>query len=270
MPDFQTVLSSVEDRLAVVARRRDELERQCADVAREHDRLAATVSVMKEHAGLAGQPSTTEASADPPVTDRVLNALLDSSANSRATLLRYFRPLDVNENSIDSAIKRLKKRGAVHQRGKFLVPVESPSLASVPQSSPEPAVSDVGQGRADRAAAPVEADRGHAPRAGAVAVPHGDSDDAAAAPRASSADGPSADGPSKRDQVFDAVLALGPAPRPVLVEHLGRRGIPAGSVDTALKGLRGVGKLERRPDGTYVVVSGSDAPSLPPDVSQES
>ena len=264
MPDFLAVLSSVEDRLAVVARRREELERQCADVAREHDRLAATVSVMKEHAGLVGQPSAAESSPDPPVTDRVLDAIVGSSADSRASLLQLFRPLGVNENSIDSAIKRLKKRGIIQQRGKALVPVESPSSASVAQPSPESAPSDVGQGPAVRVAAPLEAE-GHATSPGAVMDPAGDSGDAAAASRASSADRS-----SKRAQVLDAVVALDSATRPAIVAHLAPRGITGANVDSALKGLRRVGKLKRRAGGVYVVVGGFDAPSPSSDDANDS
>ena len=271
MPDFHAVLSSVEDRLAAVARRREELERQCADVVREYDRLAGTVSTMKEHAALAGQPSSAEASVDPPVTGRVLDALVGSSANSRATLLRHFRPLGVKENTVDSAITRLKKRGAIRQRGKILLPTESSSPPSVAQSPQPSAVSGVVQERADRGAVRVEADPVRAPRAAAVAIPDEDSADAAPAPRASTADRPSkrdADRPSYRDQVLDAVVALGPAPRSALVEYLGPRGLLAGRVDTALSGLTRLGRLERRPDGAYVVAVGRDAPSRPPDVSQ--
>ena len=269
MPDFQAVLSSVQDRLAVVARRREELERQCADVVCEYDRLAATVSTMKEHAALAGQPSSAAASVAPPVTGRVFDALVGSSANSRATLLRHFRPLGVKDNTVDSAIKRLKKTGAVHQHGKILVPAES--APSVPLPSHEPAVSGVGQERADPGAVPVEVDPGHSPRATAVAIPHEGSGDAAPAPRAFSADRPSmrdADGPSYRDQVLDALVALGPVPRSALVEHLRPLGLGAGRVDTALGGLKRLGRVERRPDGAYVVVGGRDAPSRPPDASQ--
>ena len=119
--DLGAVISSIRDRLAVVAGRREELERQCADVEREYARLAAAVSVFEEHAESPVQPSGSEAVAEPPpLTARVFDALLGSSANSRSDLLRVFRPLGVNENSLDSAIQRLKQRGTIQQRGKYL------------------------------------------------------------------------------------------------------------------------------------------------------
>ena len=100
---------------------------------REHARLAAAVEVMEEHSGEAARPSSSDGSADSqPLTERILAALVNGSAHRRADLVRMFRPHGLNENTVDSAVQRLKKRGVVRREGRRLVPVVQPSAPASP------------------------------------------------------------------------------------------------------------------------------------------
>ena len=254
---LQTVLSSVRDQLAVVARRREDLDRQRVDLDREYARLAAAVSVMEEHAGAAGQPSSTDPLADPSsLTERILDALAGSSATSRADLLSLFRPLGVNDNTLDSAVYRLRKRGTIEKRGKYFF------LPSVSSDVP-PGGSDLDRHRADPGPAGADAALEPAPFVGGVPA----LDDRT---RGTLADLPSAPADERplTHRVREAVATLAGPTRAVLVRYFAAQGVKAASVDTAVSGLRKRGQLERRPDGAFVVF-GSDAPSVPADAASQ-
>ena len=254
--DLGAVISSIRDRLAVVAGRREELERQCADVEREYARLAAAVSVFEEHAESPVQPSGSEAVAEPPpLTARVFDALLGSSANSRSDLLRLFRPLGVNENSLDSAIQRLKQRGTIQQRGKYLVPgIQTPVPASSPPSPDDAGGSDVDRRSPDPHPVGVEAGPDQGPLPGVVAVSEQEPRGRVSAQRSSPGRIP------LTVRVQEAVATSVACTRGALVKHFALQGIKESAVDTALSGLRKRGKLEKR-DRRLWVVSGSDVPS---------
>ena len=257
MPDLQVVLSSVRAQLELADRRRVELDRQRADVERQHARLSAALSVLEEHAALADRSSSSDQSADsPPLAERMLDAVVKGSARSRGDLIRLFRPLGVNANTLDSAILRLKKRGLIQRQGKQLVPVAQPLEPATAGRSPETAAgSDAGPSSADLLSLPVRDDSGQAGILGAASV-HQDPDP-----------GPV---PAPADEipltvrVLEAVATLEACTRAVLVKHFAAHGVKPGSVDNALAGLRKRGKLERRAGGV-MVVSGSDAQSLPVD-----
>ena len=257
MPDLDAVLSSVRAQLALVDRRRVELDRQRADVERESAKLAAAVSVMEEHAALADRPSSSDESADsPPLADGILDAVVKGSARSRRDLIRLFRPLGVNTNTLDSAILRLKKRGLLQGPGKRLVPVGQPlAPTSAGRSQETAAGSDAGPSSADLLPLPVRDDSGQAGVLGAASV-HQDPDP-----------GPLPDPADEIPltvRVLEAVATLGACTRAVLVKHFASHGVRPAALDTALAGLRRRGKLEWRAGGV-MVVSGSDAQSLPVD-----
>ena len=254
--DLGDVISSIRDRLAVVAGRREELERQCADVEREYARLAAAVSVLEEHAAEPSvQPSGSEPAAEPPpLTARVFDALLGSSANTRSDLVRVFRPLGVNENSLDSAIQRLKQRGTIQQRGKYLVPgVQTPVPASSP-SSDDAGGSDVDRRSSDPRPVGLAAGPDQGPLPGVVAASDQEPSGGASARRSSPRRIP------LTVRVQEAVATSVACTRAALVKHFALQGTKESAVDTALSGLRKRGKLVKR-DRRLWVVSASDVPS---------
>ena len=257
MPDLATVLSSVRAQLAVVDRRRAELDRQRADLEREHARLSAALSVLEEHAGLADRSSSSDESADsPPLAERILDALAKGSARSRADLIKLFRPLGVNDNTLDSGILRLKKRRLIERQGKQLFPVAQPLEPASAGRSPETAVgSDAGPSSADLLRLPVRDDSGQAGVLGAASVHQDLVPGPVPAP---------ADEVPLTVRVLEAVPTLDACTRAVLVKHFAPHGVRPAAVDAALAGLRKRGKLERRAGGV-LVVSGSDAQSVPVD-----
>lgn len=138
MPDFRTVLASIREDLAVVERRRADLEREREAVEADYVRLSAALSVLEERLQPAGPVSGTDAQADSPsVTDRVFDAIADSSARTRGELLRKFKPLGVKENSIDSALTRLKRRKLIVKQGRWFVPVDPPPSTAPGAASSE-------------------------------------------------------------------------------------------------------------------------------------
>ena len=259
MQDFQTVLASVRDQLAFVDRRLAELDAQRGDLERERARLATAVAVMEEHARSSGT-GVPPGPDEPPLTARILDAVAGSSARTRADLLRIFGPLGVNPNTLDSAISRLTRRGALQRRGKHLFPSAESSLEASSASSPGiPPSGNAGgtqSGLVLSATDTVDRDR----------------DVAGSAPVA----GPGVEAPSAGDssvpkvaQVRQAVASLPRPTRAALVKFLGSRGLTPSAVDHALFGLRQKQQIERGPDGVYVIVraddlvSGPDAPVGP-------
>ena len=237
MPDLAAVLSSVRAQLAVVDRRRVDLDRQRADVEREYDKLVAAVSVMEEHAALAARPASSAESADsPPLAERILDAVVKGTARNRRDLIRLFRPVGVNPNTLDSAILRLKKRGLLQRQGKHLVPVgQALAPASVGRSQETAAGSDAGP-------TSVHQDPDPGPVPGPLPAP--------------------ADEIPLTVRVLEAVAALDACTRAVLVKHFASHGVRPAAVDAALAGLRKRGKLERRAGG-LLVVTGSDEQTVP-------
>ena len=253
MPDFQTVLASVRDQLAFVDRRLAELDAQRGDLQSERGRLATAVAVMEEHARSSGS-GVPQGPEEPPLAARILDAVGGSSGRTRADLLRVFGPLGVNQNTLDSAIARLVRRGALQRRGKHLFPSA--------ESSPE----------ASSASSPPIVPGGAAggPQSGLVlsGTETVDRDVAGSATVA----GPGAEAPSAGDssalpkvaQVRQAVASLPRPTRAALVKFLGSRGLTPLAVDHALFGLRKQQQIERGPDGVYVIV-GADDPGSGPD-----
>ena len=142
-PNLEQVLSSVRAQLADLDRRRTELEAALEGVDREHARLTAAVSVLEEHLPSDAPAQFTEGGPrsvpEPkPLTERILDALTNSSARTRLDLWNVFRPMGVNENTLDSALYRLKKRGSIEQRDKVFVVAASPP-SDVSSGPPEAA-----------------------------------------------------------------------------------------------------------------------------------
>lgn len=264
MPDFQVVLASVRDQLAFVDRRLAEVDAQRGELQSERDRLATAVAVMEEHARSSGSSVSTGLE-EPPLAARILDAVAGSSARSRADLLRLFGPLGVNPNTLDSAIARLVKRGALQRRGKHLLPLVEPSPEASPASSPGISPGGPPADRQSELVLPgTETADQAAPGSAAVAGP--------AEPlsaRSSSAASSPAGAVPKVVQVRQAVASLPRPTRAALVKSLGPEGLTAGAVDHALSGLRKQKQIERRPDGVYVIVGGDDpssrseAPTVP-------
>lgn len=256
MRDLDAVLSSVRAQLALVDRRRVELDRQRADVERDYAKLAAAVSVMEEHAALAARPSSSDESADsPPLAERILDAVVKGSARSRRDLIRLFRP-GVNTNTLDSAILRLKKRGLLQGPGKHLVSVGQPPAPASAGRSPETASRSVADpSPVDLMPLPVRDDRGQAGVLPTASVHQ--------APARGPVPGPL---PAPADEipltvrVLEAVSTLEGCTRAVLVKHFAAHGVKPASVDAAMAGLRKRAKIERRAGGV-MVVSGADAQS---------
>lgn len=262
MPDLGSVLARVENEVAVVTRRCEELDRERAVLDRQRVRLVAAVEVMKEHAGEAVPPSASGEPADPqPLTERILAALVDGAAHRRTDLLRMFRPLGLNENTIDSAVHRLKKRGVVRREGRRLVPVLQPSApASAAESSrASSAESDRDRSQDDLAPVAVDLALGRAAVPGAVSVPDGSSVGSAPAPT---------DQAPLTVRVREAVATSLATTRATLVRHFAAQEVKDSAVDAALAGLRKRGRLERRAGGVLAVPR-ADVLSVPADAAPE-
>ena len=240
MPDLETVFSSVRTRMCssvrsqieVLDRRREELERQLADVDREHARLTAGLSVIEEHLSHALPSPSSEVSEETvPLAERVFDAVR-AGASSRRALIRIFEPQGVKPNTLDGTLFRLRKRGAIRRDGRRLAPVVE---------SLEPGSSDPSPGLA-REISEVRASAEEDQRPGA---------------RRPVEPSPSADGDwvPLTTRVLEAVRTSTGVTRRALVRHFVAQGIKAGSVDTALAGLRKRGRLERRADGVLALAS---------------
>ena len=264
MPELAAYLSSLRDRLAVVVKRRDDLQRQLGEIAHEHDRLAAGISLLEEDLET-HSPSLSDVPEDPPpLADQILTALPGSTGKTRADLQRVFRPRGVNENTLDSALDRLRKRGDLVKRGKFYFRSpreEEPLPSSTSSPEPVPPASVRSPDAAD--VAPV---LGDVPSGKAVSAPAG----TALVPARSSVPLSSplpADERPLTARVYERVATMGGCSRADLARYFGVKGK---AIDDVLTAFKKRGQLERRPDGMYVVVDGSAAPSPPPDASQAS
>ena len=263
MPDFDAVVESLRAQLDVADRRLAELDRQREDVERQRDRLSTALSVLEEHAGAGGSPAAAFALADsPPLTERVLDAIVAASATNRADLVQLFRPLGVRDNALDSALSRLTKRGLICRRGRQIVPVAPrSSTASLPSPAHLPVSSDGVSSAVDPAPAPVGAALASSPVGTAplsVSVP----------PSAPGGELPAAS--SRRARVLEAVATLFAPTRAALIAHFASEGLAAVSVDSALSGLRQRCLVDKGSDGVYVVRAVSGAASASSAVSPAS
>ena len=121
MSDLEAGLASVRGELEALARRREELDRQRAALERQHDELSAAVRVMERLSARTPRLSPADDSAaEVPLSECVLNALADGGAATRADLVRRFCP-EVNSNTLDSAVRRLVRRGSIRRDGRRLV-----------------------------------------------------------------------------------------------------------------------------------------------------
>ena len=257
MGELATCLSSVRGQIEAVVNRRDDLQRQLADVAREHDRLTAAVSVLQEHLET-GSPLLSDVSEDPPpLTDQILDELPGSTGKTRATFQRDFRPRGMNENTVDSALARLRKSGALVKRGKYYfrsAPASaSPSVASSPDLAPgasdgDPHPADVGRVARD------------APSGAAGPLPPGPVLEPP--PAAALVASPVAvDDTPFTVRVYERIVATGGSTRGELARHFG---VPGKPIDDVLRAFKRRGKVQRRGDGVWVVRP-SDASSAPAD-----
>ena len=265
MSDLEAALASVRAELDVVGgrreeidRRRKELDRQYADLDRQYDELAVTLKVMERHAsGTAGSSATDEAAGEGSLTDRVLDAIVELRAPTRAELRRKFVLLGVNENSMDSAVLRLVKRGSVRREGRRLVPLVVPSEPGSPGPVPG-SVSDgseVDPRPANTAPDPVDGDR--EPQRG----PGGASN---AGDRPASGDRPAGDVDARplTVRILEALGSSGGLTRRALLQHFGPQGVKDRSISDALTNLRKRGKVERGGRRLWVV-PGQNPPSAP-------
>lgn len=236
MSDLEAALASVRGELETLDRRREDLDRERQALERKHAELSAAVRVMERHASRTAPPSSRDDSrAEVPLTQRVLNAIVDDGVATRADLLRGFRP-GVNANSVDSAVLRLIKRGAIRREGRRLVAVVgSAEPGSVDPSPASPS---------ETSEVPVSAEEDRPGTGGPVQLP-------------SSADG---DRIPLTTRVLEAVASSTAVTRRALVQHFRAQGVKEAAVDTALAGLRKRRKLARRVGGVLAVPD-SDVPS---------
>ena len=236
MSKLETALASVRRELETLDRRREDLDREREALERQYAELSAAVRVMERHASRTAPPSSPDDSgAEVPVTQRVLNAIVDDGVATRAALLRRFRP-GVHDNSVDSAVLRLIKRGAIRREGRRLVPL----VGSAEPGSVEPSSAST----SETLEVPVSAEED---RPGTVAP----------VPLTSSADG---DWIPLTTRVLEAVASSTAVTRRALVRHFRAQGVKEAAVDTALAGLRKRRKLARRVGGVLAVPD-SDVPS---------
>ena len=249
MPDFQTVFASVRDQLAFVDRRLAEIDAQRAELQSERARLATAVAVMEEHAGSSG-PGVSRGLEQPSLAAQILDAVVGSSARTRADLLGIFGPRGVNPNTLDSAIARLVKRGALRRRGKQLLPLVDPSseasTASSRGVSPGGLAGDCPTAPVLPATETVDQDARGSETVAGLGAEAPRADDSSAVP--------------KVVQVRQAVASLPRPTRAALVQSLASRGLTPPAVDHALFGLRKQKQIARGRDGVYVIV-GADDPS---------
>ena len=126
MSDLARFVSSLREELADLERRRAELEAALAEVERRHAHVAAAVGVYDEahsktvQADSPRSPKRKQA----PLSDHVLETLVSSGPKTRQELRALHCP-PANENTLDSALSRLKARGAIRKEGDLFVLVDS-------------------------------------------------------------------------------------------------------------------------------------------------
>ena len=264
MSDLEVALASVRGELQALDRRLEELDRQRAALERQHAELSSAVRVMERHSSRTARPSPTDDLAtEVPLTQRVLDAIVDAGVSTRPDLLRRFVP-EVNPNTVDSAVLRLVRRGSVRRDGRRLVPVvrsaepgladpplgvvPSDSGAAQPRDGLAPVVPEVARGPArlhDAGSASEDCSREGVP---VVDTPTVDADKAV----------------PLTVRVLEAVATSVACTRRALVQHFGAQGVKEASVDNAVAGLRKRGKLEPRARaGGVLAVPGPAVSSAP-------
>lgn len=135
MSDLVRFVASLRQELADLDRRRAELEAALAEVERRHAQVTAAVGVYDEaHSKTAQADSSRPPKRKPaPLSDRVLETLVSSGPKTRQELRALHCP-PANENTLDSALSRLKARGAVRKEGDLLVLVDSSTLPPTSRS----------------------------------------------------------------------------------------------------------------------------------------
>ena len=264
MGELATYLSSLRERLAAIVERRDDLQRQLGEVTHEHDRLAAAISLLQEDLETKS-PSLSDVPEDPPpLADQILADLPGSTGKTRAEIQGRFRPRGVNPNTLDSALDRLRKRGDVVKRGKYYFRSGHQGAAlpsSVSSPDPRPTASDRSPDAADAGRVPGDVHSGKAGSAPAGAA-------LAPVPSAGPLSSPlPVDERPLTVRVYERIATSDGCTRGELVGHFGVKGK---AIDDVLTGFKKRGRVERRPDGLYVVAGRSDAPSPSADVSQAS
>lgn len=246
MPDTNVVLSSLRDELATVDRRRAELRGELEGLDREHDRLATTVSVLEERVGVAPGSDPVDSSEPVPLADRIVDAL-GTTGLRRVDMLRMFTAQGFTESAIDSAVNRLKRRGAVRRQGKRVLCAEPPSGVAEPVAS------------ASAAAGVSEPDAGPASAPAAVGEPSdlSTSDGASGSVAAAGVSDGGVDDADDRPlthRVREAVEA-GVDTREELRKYFAHRNVAESSVDDAVSGLRRRGVLHRLAGGKLAVAA---------------
>ena len=246
MPDTNVILSSLRDELATVDRRRAELRRELEGLDREHDRFATTISVLEERVGVAAASESVDSSESVPLADRIVDAL-GSTGLRRADMLRIFTAQGFTASSIDSAVNRLKRRGAIKRQGRRV-------LRAVP-------LSGVAEPVASASAAAGVSDPDAGPSLGPALV--GEPGDLSASggvsgsvPAAGVSDGAvdAVDDRPLTQRVFEAVEA-GVDTRKELLKYFAHRNVTESSVDNAVSGLRRRGVLDRLAGGKLAVAT---------------
>ena len=253
MSDLEVALASVRGELEALDRRRAELDRQRAALEHQHAELSAAVRVMERHSSRIARPSPTDDSAtEVPLTQRVLDAIVDAGVSTRPDLLRRFVP-EVNPNTVDSAVLRLVKRGSIRRDGRRLVPVvrsAEPGLAD-PPAGVVPSDSGVVQPRDGLAPVVPEPSGEPAGLHDGDSVPEDRSRE-----RVPVVDTPTVDADKAVPftvRVLEAVATSVACTRRALVQHFSVQGVRDAAVDNAVAGLRRQGKLERRAGGVLAV-----------------
>lgn len=256
MNELANYLSSLRARLAGVVQRRDDLQHQLGEVTGLHDRLVAAISFLEadletESVSLSDVPED-----PPPLVDQILAALPGATGKTRADLQELFRCRDINENTLDSALERLRKRGGLVKRGKYYFRSPAQQDAALPASAspPTPAPADRESARSSDAAG-----AGRVPGA----VDSGEVDLALAGSASLSVPSdPALSYPAPVDKraftvrVYERIATLRGCTRADLVRCFGVEGK---KVDDVLRAHRKRGRLKQRPDGMWVVNHGSDA-----------
>ena len=259
---LEAALEDVRGEVKALDRRREELDRQRAALERQHAELSAAVRVMERLSSRTDRPSRTgDLVTEVPLTPRILNAIVDAGVATRPDLLRRFSP-DVNANTVDSAVRRLVRRGSIRRDGRRLVPVTgsvepgfadlpagvvaSDSGAVQPRDGLAPVVPEVSGGPAGVHAADSLPEDRSGERVPVVGTPTVDADKAV----------------PLTVRVLEAVAASVACTRRALLQHFSAQGVREASVDNAVAGLRRQGKLERRAGGV-LAVPGPDVSSAP-------
>ena len=246
MADTNVVLSSLRDELATADRRRAELRGELEGLDREHDRLATAISVLEERVGVAPGSDLVDSSEPVPLADRIVDSL-GTTGLRRADMLRIFTAQGFTASAIDSAVNRLKQRGAIRRQGKRVLRAEPRSGMAEPAA---PASAPAGVSELD---AGPSSDPAAVGEPGALSAAGGVSGSVTAAEVSDGGLG-DADDRSMTQRVREAVEA-GVDTRQELRKYFAHRKVPESSVNNAVSGLRRRGVLDRLAGGKLVVVT---------------